>query len=84
MVKVEVSLCTSEYKELDIPSPQVTNRTINSMSMADKSGTIMETLPYDQYRVRMDGSRRVSLRNRKFLKPINPYSPTRVRPAPDV
>ena len=41
MVKVEVSLCNSRYKELDIPSPKVTNKTTEKMSMAD-SGAQME------------------------------------------
>ena len=36
-----------------------------------RTGRVVETLPYRQYRVRMEGSGRVSLRNRKFLK-INP------------
>ena len=33
-----------------------------------RTGRIVEALPFRQYRVRMDGSGRVSLRNRKFLK----------------
>jgi hypothetical protein len=40
----------------------------------DKSGTVVETLPYNQYRIKMDGSGRVSLRNRRFLKPITTYA----------
>ena len=39
----------------------------------DKSGLVVETLEYDQYRVRMDGTGRSSLRNRRFLRPIKPY-----------
>ena len=35
-----------------------------------KSGRVVETLPNRQYRIRMDGSGRVTLRNRRFLKPI--------------
>ena len=40
----------------------------------DKSGTVVEVLPFDQYNVKMDGSGRLSLRNRKFLKPITPFT----------
>ena len=35
MVKLEVSLCTSGYKELDIPCPRSTNKTTERMGMAD-------------------------------------------------
>jgi hypothetical protein len=36
------------------------------------TGTIVESLPHRQYRVIVDGSRRVTLRNRRFLKQIHP------------
>ena len=36
----------------------------------DRSGTIVETHPHDQYTVKMDGSGRLSLRNRQFLRKI--------------
>ena len=34
----------------------------------DKTGSIVEVKQYDQYVVSVDGSRRVTLRNRKFLR----------------
>ena len=37
----------------------------------DKSGTIMETLDHRQYTVKMDGSGRLTRRNRKHLKVIS-------------
>ena len=40
----------------------------------DKSGMVVEVLPFDQYKVKMDGSGRLSLRNRKFLRPITPFT----------
>ena len=40
----------------------------------DKSGMVIEASPFDQYKVKMDGSGRVSIRNRKFLKQITPYT----------
>ena len=33
----------------------------------DRSGMVVEVLPFDQYKVKMGGSGRLSLRNRKFL-----------------
>ena len=36
-----------------------------------RTGRVVEVLPYHQYHIRMDGSGRLSLQNRKFLK-INP------------
>ena len=38
----------------------------------DKRGVIIEVLPNRQYRVKMDGSKRVSLRNRKHLRKFKP------------
>ena len=35
-----------------------------------KTGRVVEVLPNRQYQIRMDGSGRLSLRNRRFLKPI--------------
>ena len=34
----------------------------------NRTGRVTEILPYHQYRVKMDGSGRVTLRNRRFLK----------------
>ena len=41
----------------------------------DKSGIVVESLGNQQYTVKMDGSGRVSLRNRKFLRKIEPFVP---------
>ena len=38
------------------------------------SGEVMETLPYDKYVVKVDGSRRVTSRNRRYLKLFKPIS----------
>ena len=40
----------------------------------DKTGVVIEVLDHDQYRIRMDGSGRPTLRNRRFLKPITPFN----------
>ena len=36
----------------------------------DKTGVVVEVLPFDQYRVKVDGSGRITLRNRQFLRKI--------------
>lgn len=43
----------------------------------DRTGIVIEALPFNQYRIRMDGSGRMSLRNRKFLRS---YTPARKEP----
>ena len=41
----------------------------------DKTGTVVEVRQFDQYFVKVDGSGRVTLRNRKFLRHFTPVSP---------
>ena len=41
-----------------------------------RPGTVIETLKYRQYTIRLDGSGRLSLRNRTHLKPIDRPTPT--------
>ena len=52
---------------------QVQNQRGNNPNKWDNSATVVEVLPYDSYIVKMDGSGRVSKRNRQFLKPIVPF-----------
>ncbi|CAC5375240.1 unnamed protein product [Mytilus coruscus] len=43
----------------------------------DKTGQVIEVRQFDQYVIRVDGSGRVTLRNRKFIRkyePVNKYS----------
>ena len=44
----------------------------------DKSGIVVENLDNQQYTVKMDGSGRVTLRNRKFLRKIEPFIPRNI------
>lgn len=41
----------------------------------DKSGAVVESLPHDQYRVKVDGSGRLTLRNRRFLRQFTRATP---------
>ena len=38
----------------------------------DKTGLVVEALPHQQYRVKVHGSDRITLRNRQYLKKISP------------
>ena len=49
----------------------------------DRTGVIMENRPHRQYTVRLDGSGRISLRNRRHLKAVAP-PPFSASPQPDV
>ena len=53
---------------------QVQNQTGPKANKWMLSGVVVETLDNNQYRVKMDGSGRVSLRNGQFLKRIHPVS----------
>ncbi len=48
----------------------------------DKTGVVVEVKQHDQYVIRVDGSGRVTLRNRKFLRKFNLYQPSRHCPLP--
>lgn len=52
----------------------IQNQTGNHPLKWDKSGVIVEVKQFDQYLVKVDGSNRISLRNRKFLRKFTPYS----------
>ena len=51
---------------------RIQNQIGNSPLKWDKTGMIIEVLQHDQYRVKVDGSNRSTLRNRKFLRKIIP------------
>ena len=48
----------------------------------ERTGQIIESLGYNKYRVKIDGSGRVSDRNRQFLRRITPVTPTMPGPIP--
>ena len=50
---------------------QVQNQTGNHSKKWHRTGVVVSVLPNRQYKVVIDGSRRVSLRNRRFLKKIS-------------
>ena len=52
---------------------QVQNQVGNHPSRWDITGTVVEAKEHDQYVVKVHGSGRLTTRNRKFLKKIEPY-----------
>merc|ERR1712106_840003 len=54
----------------------VQNQTGRNPTKWDKTGTVIKTRPHSQVVVRLDGSRRMTLRNRKFVKEILPMTTT--------
>ena len=64
---------TRTLPELDISDHvAVQNQSCHYSKRWDKTGKIVEKLPFRQYKIRMDGSGRITLRNRRFLKEIQP------------
>ena len=51
-----------------------TRVTVQTKKRWDRSGVIVDVLPNRQYRVKVDGSGRVILRNRRYLKPLGSMS----------
>ena len=72
------------------------NQSGNQPKRWDRRGVVVENLPFHQYKVKLDGSNRVTLRNRKFIRPYaallqqekqSTYVPTRpafINPIPAV
>ena len=55
----------------------VQNQVGNHPSKWDITGVVAEIRDHDQYVIRVDGSGRMTLRNRRFLRKITPYSMTK-------
>ena len=71
----DIEMGKRELKPLSIgDSVQIQNQTGNHPGKWFNTGVIAEVLPNRQYHVVVDGSRRISLHNRRFLKKIQPIS----------
>ena len=51
---------------------RIQNQTGNHPNKWDKTGVVIEVRQFHQYVVKVDGSGRISIRNRKFLRKYNP------------
>ena len=64
---------------------RIQNQTGPSPTKWDKTGIVIEVRQFDQYVIRVDGSGRVTLRNRKFLRlyhPVLARAPIATLPTP--
>ena len=59
----------------------VQNQTGNYPKRWDRTGVIVEVNPHDQYTVKIDGSGRLTVRNRRFLRRFQPAT-MEIQPAP--
>ena len=50
----------------------IQNQTGQHLNKWDRTGTVVEVKQHDQYQVKVDGSGRVTLRNRRFLRKFTP------------
>jgi hypothetical protein len=53
----------------------VQNQSGNHPLRWDKRGTIVKSEGFDQYQVMIDGSRRLTIRNRSYLRLFTPFGP---------
>ena len=51
----------------------IQNQTGSQPRKWDRTGTIVETKPHDQYQIKVSGTGRVTLRNRRFLRKIKEF-----------
>lgn len=58
------------------------NQTGNHSRRWDRTGTVVEARPFHQYLVKVDGSGRLTLRNRQFLRKIREFQIDRSPPSP--
>ena len=61
---------------------RIQNQTGNTPRRWDRTGVVVEVRQYDQYAVKVHGSGRVTLRNRKFLRKYIPFSPSTLMHVP--
>ena len=79
----KLAIGTKALPKLDVgDNVLVQNQIGNHPSKWHITGVVVEAKEHDQYVIRIDGSGRMTLRNRKFLRKITPYSNTRSRAEP--
>ena len=64
---------TRHLKDLEVGTPvAIQNQTGNNPSKWDKTGIVLENKSHSQIMIREDGSRRVTMRNRRFVRRLDP------------
>jgi hypothetical protein len=60
----------------------IQNQTGPNPTKWDKTGIVLENKPNSKVMIKVDGSRRVTVRNRRFVRPMETTLRTTTRPAP--
>ena len=64
---------TRDLEMLEVGTPvSIQNQSGNNPTKWDKTGVILENKPHSQVLIRVDGSRRVTTRNRRFIRQLDP------------
>ena len=83
-LKAENDIHHSKLPALSIgDSVYIQDQTGQTPTRWSKSGVVIECLPFHSYLVKVDGSRHVTKRNRKFLKKFVPFSESLADSTPD-
>ena len=72
---------TRDLDELEVGTAvAIQNQTGNNPTKWDKTGIILENKPNSKVMIRVDGSRRVTMRNRRFVRRLDPALRNVTRP----
>jgi hypothetical protein len=74
---------TKDLDELEVGTAvAIQNQTGNNPTKWDKTGIILENKPNSKVMNRVDGIRRVTMRNRRFVRQLEPVLRNNTRPEP--
>ena len=79
------SLSTKDLRPLPVGSRVIIQNQHGAGKFAkkwDRTGLVVDDLGYDKYRIKVDGSGRVTDRNRQFLRQFSPVTPSQPGPSP--
>ena len=63
---------SKDLPKLNVGMPvAIQNQTGNNPTKWDKTGIVIENNPHSQVKIKVDGSRRITRRNRRFVKPLH-------------
>ena len=64
---------TKDHSKLEVGTPvTLQNQTGINPTKWDKTGVVLENEPHAKIKIKVDGSRRITCRNRRFVKPLYP------------
>jgi hypothetical protein len=74
---------TKDLDDLEVGTAvAIQNQTGPNPTKWDKTGIVLENKPNSKVMIKVDGSRRVTMRNWRFMRPMEPTLRTTTRPAP--